>query len=383
MRPLPLLLLAALTVLACGTSKPAGGTTTGAPGTSNGSGLTSGSGGNASNGSAAASTGGNSASSGSAAASSGSSSTSSGSGATSSTGGSSGSSGATLPDPAQPGPYAVAELDDSFAVAATGDTVPIHCAYPLSGPAPGPFPVVVMAHGFQLPPSQYAAYLRQLASHGYVALTVDFPAGFGGVNNVDEAKDLLGGLDWAAGNATVGPLADVNRAGMSGHSLGGKLALLAATFDARVKAAVVFDPVDGSMGCSAASCPDVAPLMPGLHIPTGFLGELTDSGSNDCAPAAQNFQTIYAQTNAPSFAVTLNGANHMSFLDDTASCGFVCSVCTPATVPDGPVHALALAYLTAFYERNLRGVAAEDAYLTGAQAQSRYVATGQASITSR
>jgi dienelactone hydrolase len=244
--------------------------------------------------------------------------------------------------------------------------------------------VVVLGHGFQLPPSQYAAYLRQLASFGYVALTVDFPASFSGPDNINEAKDLSGGVDWAAANATVGALVDITRVGMTGHSLGGKVALLAATQDPRVKAALVLDPVDGTMGCAQANhCPDVAPLMPGLHIPTGFLGELVDQGSNDCAPASQNFQTFYARTNAPSLQVTINGANHMSFLDDPSTCGFVCSFCTPATVPDAQIHALAQAYLTAFFERYLRGNAAYDTDLTGSRAQARYVATNQVSIIYR
>ena len=244
--------------------------------------------------------------------------------------------------------------------------------------------MVVFGHGFQLPPSQYAAYLRQLASFGYVALTVDFPAAFSGPDNVNEAKDLSAGVDWAAADATVGALVDTTRVGMSGHSLGGKVALLAATQDSRVKAALVLDPVDGAMSCAQAGhCPDVAPLMSGLHIPTGFLGELTDQGSNDCAPAAQNFQTFFARTNAPSLQVTVNGANHMSFLDAPSTCGFVCSFCTPSTVPDAQVHALAQSYMTAFFERYLRGIAAYDADLTGTRAQARYVSTNQARIAAR
>jgi hypothetical protein len=39
--------------------------------------------------------------------------------------------------------------------------------------------------------------------------------------------------------------------------------------------------------------------------------------------------------------------------------------------------------VVAFYERHLRGDLAHDTYLTGAQAQARYVATNQATILSK
>jgi dienelactone hydrolase len=293
-----------------------------------------------------------------------------------------------LPDPNVDGPYAYAEVDDMVDVAASGDkAVPIHCAYPTSGPAAGPYPVVVVGHGLALPASEYYGYLRRLASFGYVALTVDYPSSVTTVDNTAEVQDLLAGIDWAKASAAVGGRADTARVGMTGHSLGGKLALLAATLDPRVKAAIVLDPVDGGgpAGCTAPTCVEVAALMPDLHIPTGFLGETTDGagGGMPCAPAASNYTTFYAKTNTPSLEVTVVGADHVSFVDDVSSCGFFCSLCSPGTATNAQVSALAHAYVAAFYERWLRGDARYDAYLTGAEAQARYVTTGQAAIASR
>jgi acetyl esterase/lipase len=289
------------------------------------------------------------------------------------------------------GPYTYTTIDDTINVAASGDdNVPIHCAYPTAGPTAGPYPVVVVAHGLSLPADQYYGYVTRLASFGYVALTVDFPSSPLSVNNPAEAQDLIAGLDWAKSNATVGPKADSNTAGMSGHSLGGKVALLAATMDTRVKAAILFDPVDGGDGsCTAPACVNVAPLMPGLHIPTGFLGETTDGsgGFMPCAPAAANFTTFYAQTNSPSLEVTVLGADHMSFLDSESTCtvlGFPCSsLCTAGTASNATVNGMAHAYVAAFYERWIRGDAGYDTYLTGALAQARYVTTNEATITSK
>lgn len=318
----------------------------------------------------------------------GSTSTAGGGGSDTTGSGGSGGSGGEAPaviDPNSDGPYTIKEIDDSIKVPATGDTVPIHCAYPIAGPTDGAYPVVVVAHGFQLPASQYYGYIRRLASFGYIALTADFPAGFVGVNNVKNAKDLLGAIDWVGTSPGLASKADMNQIGVTGHSLGGKLSLLAATLDARIKASIVLDPVDSSFGCNPQDCPDVSSLMPGLKIPTAFLGETTDAagGFQPCAPADSNYTTFFAAANAPSLQVTVNGANHMSFLDDVATCGPTCNFCKPASAPNAEVVALARSYVVAFYERWLRGDAGYDAFLTGAEAQARYVTTGKATIEAK
>jgi dienelactone hydrolase len=293
---------------------------------------------------------------------------------------------ATGDDPDVDGPFATAEKGAMATIAATGDTVAVHAVYPTGA---GPFPVVVIGHGFQLPPSQYYSYAKRLGSFGYVALTVDFPTSFLGNDNPQEAKDMLGGVAWAKADPTIGSKVDANTIGMTGHSLGGKVALLAATMDTHVKAAFVLDPVDGGgpSGCTAPACVTVSGLMPALQIPTGFIGETTDAASSGlggaCAPAASNFTTFYAKTNTPSLEVTALGANHMSFLDDLAGCGTTCLFCNTATATNADVSQMARAFMTAFFERHLRGKTAFDAYLTGAQAQSRYVTTSRATIVSK
>ena len=132
-------------------------------------------------------------------------------------------------------------------------------------------------------------------------------------------------------------------------------------------------PLGLATGCNPPGCVDVSNLMPSLHIPTGFVGETTDAmgGLQPCAPAADNYQTFYAGTNAPSLAVTVLGANHMSSLDDVASCGFTCNFCQAATAPNALVVALANAFVVAFHERHLRGNAGYDNFLIGAEAQAR------------
>ncbi len=290
-------------------------------------------------------------------------------------------------DPTKPGPFPVTELDGVANVPATGDSVPIHAVIPKGA---GPFPVIVLAHGFQLPPSQYYGTVRFLATFGFVTLTADYPAGFTSSNNVRDAKNVAGALDWAKSAPETASVIDIAKSGVAGHSRGGKAAVLAAALDKRFVAVLGIDPVDvkSPLACNTVTeCPDSRDAVAALALPTAFLGETTDGSGGSfgqaCAPSEGNFQTFYAKTRSPSYAVTITGANHMSFLDDPQSCGFTCSVCNAATAKHEDVLALSRAYAVAFFQRHLRGAAAYDAYLDGTRAKALWVSTGLATITSK
>jgi predicted dienelactone hydrolase len=251
--------------------------------------------------------------------------------------------------------------------------------------------VVVFAPGFQIPPDQYLNYAQALAGFGYVAIIAGYPQNLFAPNHVAAAEDLSAALDWAMASTTdsTSPLfglVSTTAAGVSGHSLGGKLAILAAAADSRFQASITLDAVDGSMDCSAQQCPNAIDALP-LPIPTGFLGETLDSSGGilgmSCAPADENYDTLYQKASSPSLEVTVLGASHMSFVSDPATCGLVCSVCQAPTAPQAQVLSLAQAYLVAFYERYLRGNTGYDTYLDGAAAQSAYVATQQATLLSK
>ena len=115
------------------------------------------------------------------------------------------------------------------------------------------------------------------------------------------------------------------------------------------------------------------------------MGETTDAKAmmQACAPAAQNFETLFAAAPSPSFAVTVAGANHMSFLDDVAGCGVTCSFCNPAKASAKAVGDLTKAYMVAFFERRLRNNAAYDTWLTGDAAKQAFVSTGQATLQTK
>lgn len=291
-------------------------------------------------------------------------------------------------DPNLPGPYTVgAPSLQSVTVAGTGHTFNVKVWLPTAGPDAGPWPVVVLAHGAQLPITQYDGYASRLASFGYVALNAEYPFEVLSPNHLVAAQDLRGVFTWAATAPSISGLVDLTRTAIIGHSLGGRLGLLAATEDATIDVVVALDPVDGLPPlCTPQNCPDVSSLMGSLAIPTLFLGETLDATNplgQACAPAPDNYATFYAGTPPPSVVVTVLGAGHMSFLDNLATCGFLCSTCQTPTLANATVNDLAKAYAAAFLERYLRGIAAYDTYLTGAMAQARYVDTGLATLQSR
>jgi chlorophyllase len=268
--------------------------------------------------------------------------------------------------------------------------VPIHAVYP-KDTSRGPFPIVVFGHGFQIPASQYFDYLSHLASFGYIAVTADYPDPFmGPVNNLNDGRDLAAALDWSQSNPTVKPIVDLNRAGVMGHSRGGKAAVLAAIEDSRFKAVYGVDPVDAlppaGVACDPAdACPMASLLVSTLHLPTLFVGETLDrsGGALACAPASGNFEVFYTHAMSPSIEVTVNGASHMSFVDDPTACGVVCELCQTPSAAQSAVLGLAQAYAVAFFERHLRNRTEYDGYLTGTDAERRYVMTGEASVTSK
>lgn len=291
-------------------------------------------------------------------------------------------------DPAQLGPYTTTSYTETYGGAASGNDLPMDCEYPTSGPTAGPYPAVLIGHGFQLAASQYRGYAERLASFGYVACTADFRASFI-ANHAENARDIVAGVDWLlasnadATHALAGRVAP-NQIGLMGHSLGGKVAFLAAAQDSRVAAVFGLDPVDSSSFCNATRCPDASDMLP-FSIPVGVLGETIDgSGSlQNCAPAADNFQTFYDAASSPAFELEVVGANHMSFIDDLSSCGLPCSACQAATAAQSEVLGLARAMTVAFFERHLRGDTGYDTYLSGALAQQRYVQPGLALIRSK
>ncbi len=272
-----------------------------------------------------------------------------------------GSFGGNDAGPDQPGPYSVTTVDAT--VTRGSRKTPVTAHVPAGAVSA---PVVVFLPGFQLTTSMYLATVNQLASHGFVVVRADPSASIFSVSHPDMMADARAVIDWAL-NAS-GPLAgkvDSSRVGMMGHSLGGKLSIMAAAADPRVKAVFGIDPVNGGS-------PDVVPdQVTPLTIPLGFAGETVDAsggfGGMSCAPAAQNYTTFYDAATGASWSAewTFADINHMDFVDNCSGLG--CGVCNSASGDKAKARLNARTLEVAFFRRHLRGEVALDAYLVGAQ----------------
>ena len=241
----------------------------------------------------------------------------------------------------------------------------------------GPFPVVVFMHGHQLGPNDYDSYGKHLATWGYLVVMPSMPDSMiGGASHVEMAEFTVAILDWIdeiAASGTWQGKVDPTKLALAGHSMGGKISMLASTKDKRPLAVFGIDPVDDGvpMG-SAADYPSVTPeLMGNITIPLGLLGETTNATCDGtwcqpCAPGDENFQQYYEHATSAAIQIEIVGANHMSFLDNP-DCGFVCSLCDDGTDDTDTTRMLTQRYLTAFLNVFVVGQDVYRKYLEGSE----------------
>jgi predicted dienelactone hydrolase len=258
-----------------------------------------------------------------------------------------------------PGPWRVEILeetwrDDARIKDGKAREVPVRVYLPRSddpAPATERLPVVVFSHGMGGSRDGYEYIGRHLASHGYIMVHPqhagsDTPAiielakesrrngkrpGVAGIidegtsdpdNLVDRPLDVAFVLDRIKGHATLGPLADMERVAVAGHSFGSYTALASAGMrvelpeshkgpvrsfrDARIKAAIAMSPQGpGVMGIRADAWEPIT--MPVLLI-TGSK----DMGQGDRAVAWRltPFDKIASKNTLLLF---IDGATHMTF----------------------------------------------------------------------
>jgi len=281
---------------------------------------------------------------------------------------------APVTDPGSAGSY-TAHVEDDVAIPIGGDTATSTICSPSSDggstPAAGPFPLVVASPGFQIPRAQYASMCEHLASWGFVVILQDYAGGGIGSskNHQDLAEDIGTLIDWAlGGDSGLAGRIDASRIATVGHSLGGKLSILAAILDDRIGAVVGWDPVDAKPPIDNGS-PSVTPeLMDQLTVPLAVLGETLDStgGFTPCAPADDNYTQYfdYACAAPTALQVTIDGADHMDWLDDRASCGLTCSFCQTGATEDAHTREVTRRVTAAFLLQQLVGTGGLDSYLT-------------------
>ena len=218
-------------------------------------------------------------------------------------------------------------------------------------------PAVVLAPGFQLDGSAFASYARHLASHGVAVLVPTFGDSLFSAISHSTLADAVVAM---VASLAADPRFDPTRLGAGGHSRGGKVALLAATRDDRIRASFNLDPVDsvGPFSTPSAENPSVTPeLMADLAIPLGLVGstrgaEAAFPGSPACAPASDNYAAYATAASGVPFVAVPPASGHNDFADPLPA--LLRLACKGGDDP-AAVRAAARTWMTAFYRVHLAG----------------------------
>ena len=237
----------------------------------------------------------------------------------------------------------------------------------------GKHPVVSVNCGTQQVNAAYAAYGKRLASYGILTLIQDDEGALVPTPNI--VDDLVYVMTQYV-PANLAAQADMTKVGLSGHSRGGKATLLAAENALKGKVVAWFglDPVDVDF----LGTPGALPGIGSIGIPLGFAGATV---SSNCSPANANYEVYYGSASPPAAAITIEGAGHFEFLDESK--GIAVSYCTPGGTADpAKVLATAVHYMTAFFARELLGDSSVGPAFDGAGAQAD-IAAGVIKVESK
>lgn len=209
-------------------------------------------------------------------------------------------------------------------------------------PAGGPYPAISFGHGFLQAVSQYQSTCEHLATHGYLVIASESEGGLF-PNHQNFANDLRHCLTWLE-QRQVDPASflfghvDVNRFGMSGHSMGGGASILATAADARVKTLANLAAADTN--------PSAITAMSGVGVPVALL-----AGSQDTiTPPAQHQQPMYNNGRAPRQLAVIVGGFHCGFTD-ASSFG-----CDSGSISRATQLAIVRRLLTAWFHLHLKGL---------------------------
>jgi predicted dienelactone hydrolase len=220
---------------------------------------------------------------------------------------------AAATDPSTAGSYAVAYTD--LTVTSSGRSFSARVWYPgtTSGAnasvATGAHPGLAFGHGFFQDISKYETLLKHYASWGIITVA---PKSQGGLfpSHSGFADDLNASLTWlTAQNTTSGSRfadkVDVAHLGVSGHSMGGGAALLAAGRNAAVKSV--------STMAAAETNPSAVTASGTLTVPAQYVGASQDG----IAGVADNQQKMYDAKRAPTQLRVITGGFHCGFVDSS------------------------------------------------------------------
>jgi hypothetical protein len=239
----------------------------------------------------------------------------------------------------------------------------------------GAHPAVSISCGSSQSAAGYVPYGQRLASYGIATIIHDDPGALTKtIDIVDEAVYVV--ATWLP-SALAGKV-DLSKVGLSGHSRGGAVSLLAAEHGLKGKVVAWFglDPVDNQFAIDpgAYARTDIGTI----GIPTAYLGA---SVTSNCAPAADSYSMLYPKSPSPSVLAIGNGAGHTQ-LEPASGCS-LCSICSPSGTADpNVVLGYAVHYLVAFFARELLGDTSVGPAFEGAGIGDD-VASGKVTVSSK
>lgn len=257
-------------------------------------------------------------------------------------------------------------------------TVDLEITYPtgVSASRKAPYPLAIVSNGFQLEASRYKSYAERLASWGYIAIRWDTQGEnlFSSMTHKALTGTLIEIIAWAdakAGNdlPALKGLIDAKKTYLIGHSRGGKISVLAAQADIRVKAVFGIDPVNSAPPGQqfGTNYPSAFPTMASLQGPLAVVGaDKASQGFQPCAPAADNYEKFYNAAPSPAWEILITESGHMQFLDSRSGC-LSCFACSNGQTPDATIRSITQTAMIAWGEAHLRaaGIAS---YLSGSWA---------------
>ncbi|MCP4711820.1 MAG: hypothetical protein GY869_24640, partial [Planctomycetes bacterium] len=152
---------------------------------------------------------------------------------------------------------------------------------------------------------------------------------------------------------------DMNKFLTGGHGSGGKVAVINAWQDERIKATIAIDPNDeitGLFGDDRSVTPD---LMSFIDKPGQYFGA---ASGGDCVPADENYAEFYDSAPSPVYEYAMTNAGHHAFIDnpDCIACD-----CDAGTADPEMVKLLTRGFMVAFLNVHIRGWDEFDYYLSG------------------
>ena len=190
-------------------------------------------------------------------------------------------------------------------VSAGGRSFQARLAYPTRG---GPYPAIAFAHGYGIDSSYYRGTLRALAAAGYVVIAPDSETGRL-PSHSRFADDLNRSLQWLGRRSAAGSRAvprgkvDSEHLGVAGHSMGGGVAILAASRSRSID----------TIATLAAA--DTLPVRASVAVRRLRVPSLFVVGSDDRIVPAAGTAVMFRRAPATSLLAWIKGGSHCGFME--------------------------------------------------------------------